>query len=78
MTDTEINGHRRDEEARLLAAGFNVAGEQTREIALELNYSAAVYRGINLEPGLQIVLHPGALSTNAPAWVLGLRTSVKF
>ena len=78
LTDTEVNGRRKAEEARLLAEGYDVAGEQVREMALELNYSAAVYRGISLEPGLQIVLHPGALSANAPAWVLGLRTSVKF
>ncbi len=55
-----------------------VAGLQDREIAFELNYSAAVYPGISVEPGVQFVLHPGAVGEIPNALVFALRTSVKF
>jgi porin len=77
-TDTEVNSRRRDEESLLLAAGYKVTGKQVREMAFELNYGAAVYPGVNLEPGVQLVLHPGAVSEIPHAWIFDLRTSVKF
>lgn len=78
MTDTEVNQRRAAQETALLAAGYAVPGPQIRELAFEVNYSASVYRGVNLEPGLQVVVHPNAVASSAAAWVLGLRTSVKF
>jgi porin len=78
VTDTEVNSRRRDEEAKLISQGFDVFGEQVREIAFELNYTAAVYHGVILEPGTQLVLNPNGIASNAPAWVLGLRTAIKF
>lgn len=78
VTDTEVNRRRRDEEARLLAGGFAVTGLQAREIAFEVNYGAAVYPGINLEPGMQVVLHPGALGEVPNALIFALKASVKF
>lgn len=78
VTDTEVNSRRRDYEDLLLSEGYAVTGKQVREIAFELNYAAPVYHGITLEPTAQLVLHPGALSEIPHAWVLGLRTSIKF
>lgn len=78
VTDTEVNSRRRDYEALLLAQGYAVTGKQVREVAFEADYGAAVFQGVNLEPNVQLILHPGAVSEVPHAWVLGLRTSVKF
>jgi porin len=78
VTDTEVNGHRKDLEAALLAQGYAVTGVQNREIAFEVNYSAAVYPGISIEPGIQFIVHPGALTEVPNALVFALRTAVKF
>jgi carbohydrate-selective porin OprB len=53
-------------------------GKQGREMDFALNYGASVYHGINLEPGVRLVLHPGAESEIPHAWVFDLRTSIKF
>ncbi len=78
VTDVEVNSRRRDEESLLLSQGYNVTGKQVRETAFELNYTAQIYHGISLEPGVQLILHPGALSEIPHAWVFDLRTAVKF
>jgi porin len=78
VTDTEVNQSRAEEESMLLSDGVAITGTQTREVAFELNYAAAVYRGVSIEPGVQVVLHPDALNEIPDALVFDLRTAVKF
>jgi porin len=78
VTDTEVNSHRKDLEAELLSEGYDVTGLQNREIAFEVNYSAAVLPGVSIEPGIQFIVHPGALTEIPNALVFALRTAVKF
>jgi porin len=78
VTDVEVNNHRKNLEAGLLSAGYPVTGVQNREIAFEVNYTAAVYHGIIIEPGIQFIVHPGALTEIPNALVFALRTAVKF
>jgi len=78
VTDTEVNSRRRDLEAALMGEGFQVTGKQVREVAFELNYGIAAYRGILVQPGMQFVVHPGGLNEIPNAFVFALRTAVKF
>jgi len=78
VTDTEVNQNRAYQEELLLSEGYAVTGVQKREIAFELNYSAAVWPGISVEPGVQFIVHPGAVGEIPNALVFALRTSVKF
>jgi porin len=78
VTDTEVNSRRDDVEALLAAEGNDIIGIQSREMAFELNYAAPIYRGVSLEPGMQVVLHPGALDEVPDAVVFTVKTSVKF
>jgi porin len=52
--------------------------EQSGEAVIELNYSAAVTPFLELAPGLQIIVNPGADSDVPTALVLGLRSHVTF
>ena len=77
-TDTEVNSRRGDEEALLMAEGYDVTGTQSREIAFELNYSAPIFRGVSLEPGVQLVVHPGGLNEIPDALIFDTRLAINF
>lgn len=56
----------------------DATGVQTNEEILEANYDIHVYRGINLMPDFQYVMHPNAQTSIANAVVLGLKAHVEF
>lgn len=77
----------RAEEAALLAGsaaplsldGFGPAyGPQNTEQVAELDYTAAVFRGVTLTPDFQYVIRPGATDRTRNAAVLGFRSNVNF
>lgn len=78
VTDAEVNSRRSSYEAALRSRGVRIAGRQSREVGMELNYSAAVVPGINIQTALQYVINPGALHEIPNALVINIRTSVKF
>jgi carbohydrate-selective porin OprB len=47
-------------------------------MAFELNYAAPIYRGVSLEPGVQLVMHPGGLNEIPDALIFDTRLAVKF
>ena len=53
-------------------------GVQSSEAELEAMYTAAVYRGVSLEPDIQYIIHPGGTSRRPNALVIGLTTNVTF
>jgi porin len=53
-------------------------GVQTHEEVLEANYDIHVFRGVNLEPDFQYVIHPNAQTSIANAVVFGLKANVEF
>ena len=54
-------------------SSVRIARRQSREVTLELNYTAAIHRGVALEPVVQHVINPGALRQRPNALVLSLR-----
>lgn len=60
------------------AAGLGPVGVPHYEYNAELNYNVGLGRGVVLMPNVQYVLHPGGLSTNSNATVLGLRVAAAF
>jgi porin len=56
----------------------DATGVQTNEEVLEANYNIHVYRGINLIPDFQYVIHPNAQVSIPNAVVLGLKAHVEF
>ena len=53
-------------------------GVQGREMILETNYDIQVFRGVNVEPDFQYVVHPNAQSSIANAAVFGVKAHVEF
>jgi porin len=66
------------EQAFGLPYSNQATGVQTHEEVLEANYDIHVYRGINLEPDFQYVIHPNAQTSLGNAVVLGLKAHVEF
>jgi porin len=60
------------------ATGVSATGVQTNEEVLEADYDIHVYRGINLMPDFQYVIHPNAQTSIPSAVVLGLKAHVEF
>ncbi|MCB8882678.1 carbohydrate porin [Acidisoma cellulosilytica] len=58
--------------------GVTATGVQTNEEILEANYDIHVYRGVNLMPDFQYVIHPNAQTDIPNAVVLGLKAHVEF
>ena len=53
-------------------------GPQNTEDVVELDYQAAVYRGVTFVPDFQYLIRPGATTTIPNAAVLGFRTNINF
>lgn len=53
-------------------------GVQTNEELVELNYNIAAFRGVDLMPDLQWVIHPSGSTRYPDALVLGLQIAVRF
>ena len=60
------------------ATGVSATGVQTNEEVLEANYDIHVYRGVNLMPDFQYVIHPNAQTSIPSAVVLGLKAHLEF
>ena len=58
--------------------GVVATGVQTNEEVLEADYDIHVYRGVNLMPDFQYVIHPNAQTSIPSAVVLGLKAHVEF
>jgi porin len=56
----------------------DATGVQRNEEVLEANYDIHVYRGVNLMPDFQYVIHPNAQTSLGNAIVLGLKANVNF
>ncbi len=68
-----------DEQALLgLPLANSATGVQRREMILEANYDIQVFRGVNVEPDFQYVVHPNAQSNIANAAVFGVKAHVEF
>ena len=61
-----------------LAYSNGASGVQMHEEVLEANYDVHVYRGVNLMPDFQYVMHPNAQTSIPNAAVLGLKANVNF
>lgn len=66
------------EESSGLPYSNGATGVQTNEEVLEADYDIHVYRGVNLMPDFQYVIHPNAQTSLANAVVLGLKAHVEF
>jgi porin len=66
------------EQAFGLPISNNASGPQTHEIILEANYDIHVYRGLNLAPDFQYVIHPNAQTNIHNAAVFGFKAHVEF
>ena len=53
-------------------------GPQNTGDVVELDYQAAVYRGVTLMPNFQFLIRPSATTTIRNATVLGFRTNINF
>lgn len=58
--------------------GVVATGVQSQEEILEVNYDIQVFRGINLEPDFQYVIHPNAQHSLPNAVVLGVKAHIEF
>lgn len=58
--------------------GYNAYGPQNTEQVVELNYAAAVYRGVTLMPDFQYMIRPGATTRTPDAAILGFRSNINF
>lgn len=58
--------------------GVTATSVQTNEEVLEANYDIHVYRGVNLMPDFQYIIHPNAQTDIPNAVVLGLKAHVEF
>jgi porin len=56
----------------------NAPGVQANEMLIEANYAIAAYRGINVMPDLQFIIHPSAAHTYPDALVVGLQIRAHF
>jgi porin len=63
---------------RLALAEDEPVALRRAETVLELSYAAAVAPGVNLQPVVQHVIHPGGDRDRPNAWVVGLRTGFAF
>jgi porin len=61
-----------------LPLGNGATGVQRREMIIETNYDIQVFRGINVEPDFQYVIHPNAQSNIRNASVVGVKAHVEF
>lgn len=61
-----------------LPLAMGAPGPQTNEVVLEANYSIAAFRGIDVMPDMQYVIHPSAAHTYPNAFVLGLQIRANF
>jgi porin len=61
-----------------LAFSNDATGVQMHEEVLEANYDIHAYRGVNLMPDFQYVIHPNAQTSIPNAVVLGLKANVNF
>jgi porin len=52
--------------------------EPGEELVLEVLYDAVVRPWFHLQPDLQWVRHPGGQTDVPDAWVVGLRTAIRF
>ncbi|MBW4024243.1 MAG: carbohydrate porin [Proteobacteria bacterium] len=82
VSDQLTSAERMDQEFGLpygsSATGVVATGVQTNEEVLEANYDIHVYRGVNLMPDFQYVMHPNAQTDIPNAVVLGLKAHVEF
>ncbi|MDR3437393.1 carbohydrate porin [Telmatospirillum sp.] len=60
------------------SATIPLSGVQKMGWIYELNYNFPIYRGVDLQPGIQYWVHPGAQSAVPNATVLELKTHVVF
>jgi porin len=74
----QLSQAQEEEEEFGLPFSNNATGVQTHEEVLEANYDIHVYRGVNLEPDFQYVIHPNAQTTIANAVVFGLKAHLEF
>ena len=59
--------------------GFGAAyGPQNTENVIELDYTAAVFRGVQIMPDFEYVIRPGATTNTPDAAILGFRTNINF
>jgi carbohydrate-selective porin OprB len=54
-------------------SGFGV---QSDEFVEEIFYSFDVFRGANVQPDLQYIIHPGGYKSATNIWVFGIQLSV--
>ena len=65
--------------APLVMDGFGPAyGPQNTEEVIELDYTATVYRGVQIMPDFQYIVRPGATTDTPDAAILGFRTNINF
>ena len=72
-----VSGNIRKRETQFIAShpgsGFGV---QSNEFVEEIFYSFDVFRGANVQPDLQWIIHPGGYKSATNIWVFGIQLSV--
>ena len=78
IADAEISDRqiRFEEQQQRTATGPSPV--QSRELDLELNYGIQVAKSVSVMPNLQYIIHPGAVNEIGNAFVLGLKTAIRF
>lgn len=54
------------------------ARPQRSELTLELSYGLSLMPGVMLQPGAQLILHPGADPATPSALALGVNAVIRF
>jgi porin len=74
----QLTAAEQEEQEFRLAYSNGATGVQRHEGVLEANYDIHVYRGVNLMPDFQFIIHSNAQTSIPNAVVLGLKANVNF